>query len=180
MRGKDKVMIAPVTGYSPHMGVLIDTLQCCRSKTIEWIQDLTIYQLDFLYDDRANSIGALLLHLCALEVAVQEYTFYGIPLENPEWQQKWGTAMYLGDRARREIRGHPVQYYMEKLDETRSQTLNHMQQYGDEWLWRESPWFRRLANNYWMWYHVYEDEINHRGEISWLKSRIPAAPPEPN
>ncbi len=179
MREKNKVVITPVMGYSPHIGVLIDTIQCCRSKTIELIQDLTIYQLDFLYDDKANSIGALLLHLCALEAAVQEYTFFGIPLENPEWQKKWGVAMYLGEHARKEIREHPVQYYIEMMNQVRSQALNHMQQFSDEWLWRESPWFSRQANNYWMWYHVYEDEINHRGEISWLKSRISATPPEP-
>jgi hypothetical protein len=179
MREKDKVLIAPVAGYSPHIGVLVDTLQCCRSKTIEWVQDLTIYQLDFLYDANANSIGALLLHLCALEVAVQEYTFYGISLENPEWQQKWGVALYLGDRARQEIRGHPVDYYIEKMEHIRGQTLTQLQQYNDEWLWEEAAWFGRQANHYWMWYHVYEDEINHRGEISWLKSRIPASPPDP-
>ncbi len=46
----------------------------------------------------------------------------------------------------------------------------------DEWLWKELPWNEQAANNYWMWYHVYEDEINHRGEISWLKSRIPREP----
>jgi len=176
MREKNKVLIAPVTGYSPHMGVLIDTIGCCRSKTMEWIRDLTIHQLDFLYDAKANSIGALLLHLCALEVAVQEYTFHGIPLDNPEWQRKWGLAMNLGDRAQREIRGHPVEYYTEKMEQIRSQTHDQMRQYSDEWLWRESPWFNRTANNYWMWYHVYEDEINHRGEISWLKSRIPETP----
>ncbi len=27
-------------------------------------------------------------------------------------------------------------------------------------------------NNYWQWYHVYEDEINHRGEMSWRLSRM--------
>jgi hypothetical protein len=178
MREKDKALIAPVAGYSPHIGVLVDTLQCCRSKTVEWLQDLTIYQLDFLYDATANSIGALLLHLCALEVAVQEYSFHGIALENPEWRQKWGVAMDLGEPARREIRGHPVSYYLAELQRIRAQTLEQLRQYQDDWLWRQAPWGNRIVNHYWMWYHVYEDEINHRGEISWLKSRIPADPPQ--
>jgi hypothetical protein len=29
-----------------------------------------------------------------------------------------------------------------------------------------------LYSNYWQWYHVYEDEINHRGEMSWRLSRM--------
>ncbi len=88
--------------------------------------------------------------------------------------------MYLDDRARREIRGHPVDYYLDELQRIRARTLDQLRPYGDEWLWREAPWFDWVANNYWMWYHVYEDEINHRGEINWLKSRIPAAPPAPD
>ena len=178
MNDKEKMSITPVAGYSPHIGVLVATLQHCRARTVWGLEDSTIYQLDFLYDTTANSIGALLLHLVALEVAIQDYTFQGLSLENSEWRQKWGVAMYLGDHARREIRGHPVSYYLDKLQQVRAQTLDQLRQVGDEWLWREAPWFDWTANNYWMWYHVYEDEINHRGEINWLKSRIPAAPPE--
>ena len=178
MREKDKALIAPVAGYSPHIGVLVDTLQCCRSKTVEWLQDLTTYQLDFLYDATANSIGALLLHLCALEVAVQEYSFQGIDLENPAWRQKWGVAMYLGDEARRQIRGRPLNYYLDQLESVRTETLDQLRHYNDDWLWREAGWGNRMVNHYWMWYHVYEDEINHRGEINWLQSRIPSAPPK--
>lgn len=55
----------------------------------------------------------------------------------------------------------------------RESTLAQFRQYDDEWLWQESPSNNIVANNYWMWYHVYADEINHRGEINWLKSRIP-------
>jgi len=67
---------------------------------------------------------------------------------------------------------------LDELQRIRAQTLDQLRQYSDEWLWREAPWFDWVANNYWMWYHVYKDEINHRGEINWLKSRIPAAPSE--
>jgi hypothetical protein len=45
---------------------------------------------------------------------------------------------------------------------------------NDTWLWREAQWNDVIANNYWMWYHVYEDEINHRGETRWRLSRMPA------
>lgn len=176
MRAQDKATITPIDGYAPHIGVLVDTLLCCRSKTIEWLKDLTTHQLDYLYDENANSIGALLLHLCALEVAVQQYSFQGIELENLKWKQKWGLAMYLGDPARREIRGHEVTYYLDQLRCIRTHTLEQLRQLDDEWLWREASWGNRTVNHYWMWYHVYEDEINHRGEISWLKSRIPALP----
>jgi hypothetical protein len=54
---------------------------------------------------------------------------------------------------------------MQELTAIRAQTLDQFRRYDDAWLWREAEWNDAIANNYWMWYHVYEDEINHRGEI---------------
>jgi hypothetical protein len=86
--------------------------------------------------------------------------------------------MNLGEAARRAIHRQPLSYYLNELLAVRDQTLAQLRRYGDDWLWRESEWNDRVANNSWMWYHVYEDEINHRGEINWRKSRIPAALPD--
>jgi len=169
-----KLLIAPTAGYTPHIGVLVATMQRCRDTTIRLVQDLTIAQLDYLFDDQDNSIGALLLHLAAIEAAYQEYTFTGRNiLDNPERIAKWAVPMDLGVPARQEIRGNPASYYVEELTAIRTQTLDQFQQYDDEWLWREAEWNDAIANNYWMWYHVYEDEINHRGEMHWRLSRMP-------
>jgi hypothetical protein len=85
MNDDTKLLIAPISGYSPHIGVLVATLQRCRETTIRWVQDLTVYQLDFLFDDNDNSIGALLLHMAAIEAAYQDYTFTGRNiLDNPQ------------------------------------------------------------------------------------------------
>lgn len=177
MMNKEKLVITPAEGFSPHIGILVSTLENCRETTIRWVQDLTTYQLDFLYDANANTIGALLLHMAAIEAAYQEYTFTGRNiLDNPERIKKWQMPMQLGERARQEIKGQPVEYYLMELKQMREQTLEQLKQLDDAWLWKESPWNNQVANNYWMWYHVYEDEINHRGEISWLKSRIPRQP----
>lgn len=175
MTETNQLLIAPLDGFSPHIGVLVATLQRCRDTTIRWVQDLTVAQLDYLWDENANTIGALLLHIAAIEAAYQEYTFTGINiLDNPERIAKWHAPMYLGEEARQTIKGHPVSYYLDELAAMRELTLAQFRQYDDDWLWQESPWNNITANNYWMWYHVYEDEINHRGEINWLKSRIPA------
>jgi hypothetical protein len=63
--------------------------------------------------------------------------------------------------------------YIDELTRMRDQTLEQMRQRDDSWLWQESEWGDNVfANNYWQWYHVYEDEINHRGEMSWRLSRM--------
>jgi hypothetical protein len=135
MHEKNVVSITPAVGYSPHIGMLVSTLAHYRAKTIRWVQGLAIYQLDYLYDATANSIGALLLHMAALEAAVQDYTFHGIPLENPDWSERWGLAMYLGDRAREEIRGNPVEFYLDTLERVRAEILNQLRSCKDDWLW---------------------------------------------
>ncbi|HRW03864.1 MAG TPA: DinB family protein, partial [Caldilineaceae bacterium] len=174
MSNPNALLITPVEGFSPHIGVLVATMQRCRETTIRWVQDLTVAQLDYLWDEQANTIGALLLHMAAIEAAYQEYTFTGRNiLDNPERIAKWHTPMYLDDAARQTIKGQPVTYYLDELAAMRELTLAQFRHYDDDWLWQESGWNDTVANNYWMWYHVYEDEINHRGEISWLKSRIP-------
>ena len=73
----NKLLITPASGYTPHMGVLVSTLQRCRETTIGLIENLSVYQLDYLFDDQDNSIGALLLHIASLDVAYSEITFRG-------------------------------------------------------------------------------------------------------
>jgi hypothetical protein len=107
-----KLLISPESGYSPHIGVLVSTMQRCRETTLLFVQDLSIAQLDYLFDDDDNSIGALLLHLAALEAAYQEITFFDRNiLDNPERLPKWQVPMELGAPARRAIRGHPAGLY---------------------------------------------------------------------
>ncbi|CAH8770379.1 DUF664 domain-containing protein [Paenibacillus dendritiformis] len=46
-----------------------------RFKTLEEVRSLSKEQLDFLFNDQSNSIGALLLHFAAVEYAYQIETF---------------------------------------------------------------------------------------------------------
>jgi hypothetical protein len=150
-------------------------MQRCRETTMLLVQDLSVYQLDYLFDEEDNSVGALLLHLAAIEVAYQEITFHGRNiLDNPEKLPKWEVPMELGEPARRTLRGKPASYYLHELAAVRAETLTLLRGVDDSWLWVESEWNDGIAaNNYWQWYHVYEDEINHRGEIHWRLSRTP-------
>jgi hypothetical protein len=42
----------------------------------------------------------------------------------------------------------------------------------DAWLERSVTPAPRI-NAHWAWFHVAEDEINHRGQIRWLRARLP-------
>ena len=71
------------------------------------------------------------------------------------------------------LRGRPVDHYVEILTALREQTLSAMRERDDAWMDIEKRWGERRVNHHWMWFHVIEDELNHRGQIRWLKRRLP-------
>jgi len=115
---------------------------------------MSVQDLDFLLDDKANRIGALLLHLVATETYYQLNTFEGIKWES--WpdsiKQKWDIPMNLGDPARKAITGNTLDYYVNLLKATREKTLAEFRKRDDQWLMtidKDFPW--GPTNNYCKW-----------------------------
>lgn len=167
-------LIKEVRGFSPELGRLVSMMNYVRWTTLEAVAGLTRAQLDSLHDARSNSIGALLLHIAAVEFSYQAGTFEGRGLTEREVAE-WGAALELGERGRREIKGRSLEDYLEALDRVRERTLQGFRERDDGWLAEEkSFWGGRPANHHFMWFHVFEDELNHRGQIRWLRKRLPA------
>lgn len=164
-------LIGDLPGFTPQLSRLVSMMNYARWTTLAEVQGLGTNELDYIHDQKSNSIGALLLHIAAVEVAYQASTFESRDL-NKEEKKEWTVALNLGDRARREIRGHDLGYYLQRLEEVRAKTLDEFGKRDDGWLEMETPfWNDYRANNYFKWFHVFEDELNHRGQIRWLKNR---------
>ena len=162
--------ILPLSGYTPTIGRLVAMLSYARQTTLKAVEGLTRDQLDHLQDPQSNSIGALLAHMAAAERGYQLVTFEERESTAAE-NDVWAAALTLGDKGRREVRGHELQFYLDELRRTREATLAALAKRDDEWL--EAP--LRIAPNlnaHWAWFHVAEDEINHRGQIRWLRARL--------
>ena len=163
--------ILPVPGYAPTVGCLVAMLSYAREATLRAVQGLTREQLDHLHDERSNSIGALLSHVAAVERAYQLVTFEEREPTAAE-NDAWSAALKLGEKGRRDIRGHELQFYVDELRRTREATLASLAARDDAWL--EAP--LRIAPNlnaHRAWFHVADDEINHRRRIRWLRARLP-------
>lgn len=169
-------LIAEVHGFSPQIGRLVSMMNYVRSTTVSAVAGLNVDELDYLNDAQSNSIGALLAHIAAAEVGYQAATFHGRDLSDEE-KDAWGAALALGERARREIRGRELDYYLSRLEEVRAQTLAELGQRNDGWL-DDRTAFRsgQEVNNYFKWFHVFGHEINHRGQIRWLRTRATKRP----
>jgi uncharacterized damage-inducible protein DinB len=172
-------VIGPMEGYSPQIGTLVSMLNYNRSTIINAVKSLTMEQLDYLHDPNANTIGALVMHLGAVDKFYQVNTFEGRQELNADEKKIWNAAMNLGDEGRKNIKGKDAKYYLDAIQEVRQKTLEEFKKKDDKWLLALDPeWSRKQPlNTYWKWFHVCEHESNHRGQITWIKSRLPGAKP---
>jgi hypothetical protein len=173
-------IIGPQEGFSPQIGTLVSMMAFCRSAVTNVVKGMTVEQLDFLLDNKANTIGALLYHLAATDAFYHEHTFKGI--QWGKWDAsvdtKFGVAMELGPKARETIKGNNLDFYLALLKETRENTLAEFRKRDDQWLMSiDKTWPWGPTNNYCKWFHVCEHESHHQGQIALLKGRLPGMKP---
>ena len=167
--------LEPLPGYAPTIGRLVGILLYARQTTLAAVAGLSIAELDHLHDDSSNSIGALLAHVAVVERGYQCLTFEERRPSALE-QASWEPALTLGAEGRRLLRGKPLEHYVHELGEVRRVTLEGLATRDDAWLERTLS-AAPAMNAHWAWFHVAEDEINHRGQIRWLRARIGNATP---
>ena len=165
--------IKNLEGYTPQMGALVSMMEDLKARVTSQVKDLDQDGTDFLLDDQANRLGALILHIAATELYYQEATFYDAKLDEKE-DEEWLTALRLGDKAREELQGKPISYYLDKWDEVRTKTKEVLKTKDDEWLQQpREAWQEGIDYNYyWAWYHVMEHQANHMGQIALVKKRM--------
>jgi uncharacterized damage-inducible protein DinB len=165
-------LVSDVEEFTPQIGRLVSMMNYARVTTLNTVHGLSVEQLDYLHDSDSNSIGALLMHLAAVELGYQLDTFKKRKPNEAEIK-KWQPAYELGDLGRKVIKGNSLDFYLNELEEMRQHTFQEFKKRNDDWLYEEIAfWEGKQANNYFMWFHVFEDEINHRGQMSWLRKWI--------
>jgi len=109
--------------------------------------------------------------MAAVEFGFQVEIFDG-RMPNQLESAEWGPAYSLGDAGRREIKGQPLTFYLDKLHTVRKRTLEEFKKRTDDWLYEERLWDQQASNNYFIWFHVFEDEINHQGQIRTIRKMV--------
>jgi uncharacterized damage-inducible protein DinB len=156
-------------GFNPTFSHLVSMMDYVRSTTLETVEGLTIEELDFLIHDEANSIGMLLAHMAAVERIYQIVTFERRdPTEEEE--EALAAGLELGEKGKAAFKELPVEHYLADLEAVREDTYRKFRTLSDEWLFEQTNWWwNEPGNNYFKWFHVFEDEINHRGQIRMIK-----------
>jgi uncharacterized damage-inducible protein DinB len=161
--------IKPEKGYTPQIGLMVDMLEEIKGRITQNIRDLDQAQTDYLFDDKANSIGAIIMHLVATEAYYQVET-----LEERTWTDEegefWGIASGLGAESRDKLKGKPIKYYLDLWDQVRKKTLEGLKAKDDAWF---AASIDESMNNHWAWFHILEHQANHMGQIALVKNRLP-------
>jgi hypothetical protein len=161
--------IKPEKGYTPQIGIMVDMLEDLKDRITVITGDLDQAETDYLFDDKANSIGAIIMHLVATEAYAQVET-----LEERVWTDEerefWIIAAGLGAESRDKLKGKPIKYYLDLWDQVRKKTLEGFKAKDDVWF---AANIDESMNNHWAWFHILEHQANHMGQIALVKNRLP-------
>jgi uncharacterized damage-inducible protein DinB len=165
----------PVEGYSPQVGRYVAQLNEVRRRLKEEVAGLSIEQLDWHPDDATESIGTQLLHLDAVEWSWMNEDIFGTP--GDDYPGDWSEAMPIRVGVP-QVTGRPSEWYLEKLDVTREETLRILRGFTDADLSRlvgeaeTEPGVERRSRLYtidWIIWHVLQHEAAHVGQIELLR-----------
>lgn len=151
------------------LGVLKDT----RTVTLSTIKNLTKFELDWQYGKGWNTIGALLSHIAAIE-----HYFRIVYVENRELTDleniELTPALDMGVHLPLLITGKNINNYIDELSTSRQKLLASLEKITFEDFSRtfKSKDYDSDCNLAWILYHMIEDEIYHRGQISMIKKLL--------
>lgn len=161
--------IQSTKGYSQQIGTTVAMLEDLKKRVTRSVENLDQKETDFLLDEDANRIGALILHLAATEKYYQIYTFENRGF-NKEESMKWEEALGLGYPARKRFINKPIKHYLNIWNDVRKNTLSLLKTKDDVWFSKKVK--GSSMNNHWAWYHVMEHQANHMGQIRLIIARI--------
>jgi uncharacterized damage-inducible protein DinB len=173
---KDTISINPRAGFDPRIGTYLAQLEDVRERTKRYVQGLSPSQLAWHPNPKVESIGTLLLHIAAVELSWIQEDIMRKPM-GEEW--KIGFPIRFGIP---QVSGEPLEFFLGKLDSTRTVTRDVLAWLSDADLSRsvtslddsESQDTPQYAIE-WILYHLVEHEAHHKGQIAVMKRLLPDA-----
>jgi uncharacterized damage-inducible protein DinB len=168
-----QLVIAELASREPEIGRWLWCMEDTRARTKQRLDGMNPALVDWTLGEGANSIGSILYHIAAIEA---DYLYADL-LEQPFPQDIVELFPY---EVREEsgqltpVHGFELQWYLHRLDETRSRLLAV---FGA----MDPADFRRVRHREaaditpdWTLHHLLQHEAEHRGEIAVLRARAEA------
>lgn len=149
---------------------LVGILADARATTLQRVEGISKAELHWQYADGWNSIGALLAHI----IAVEEYfriEFIECRKLTAAEEALWMPGLEMGKYIPQLITNDGVDVYEERLAQSRARMLEAVRAISATAFKEKREGYNPNTgcNLAWVLYHMAEDEVHHRGQISILR-----------
>ena len=155
---------------------LLGILDDARVTTLQRVADVGVEELHWQYSEGWNSIGALLSHITAIEQYFRIVFIEKRELTAAE-NERWIAGLEMGEHLPKLITGEPLENYIAGLEESRASLLEALRPVTfEQFSERVDAYDPETGSNLaWILYHMAEDEVHHRGQISLVRKLHKAA-----
>jgi uncharacterized damage-inducible protein DinB len=145
-------------------------MEDARATTLQRVEGISVDELDWQYAKGWNSIGALLSHIIACESTFPIFFIEERRLTKAE-EMIWLPGLDLGPNVPALINGKTIEQYKAKLVISRQNMFSILDRLSREDFIKKREGYDPLTghNLAWTLYHLAEDEVHHRGQISLLR-----------
>jgi uncharacterized damage-inducible protein DinB len=149
---------------------LLGIIDDARVTTLQRVEGVTVEELHWQYREGWNSIGALLAHITAIEHCFRIIFIEGRQFTEEE-NEKLTAGLEMGKHLPNLITGEPLETYIAGLAGSRKMLLEALRPVTFErFSERMDAYDPETGSNLaWILYHMAEDEVHHRGQISLLR-----------
>lgn len=165
-----KTLIDFCATKEPSIAYLIGILEDARATTLQRVEGIATHELHWQFAEGWNTIGVLLAHIyCCAHVFRIE--FIEQRKLTTEEDAKWIPGCELGKYVPQLITNEQIERYVTELEESKMQLFEKIKGL-DKTAFYERREGYNPKNGYnlaWVLYHLAEDEVHHRGQISILR-----------
>ncbi|MDQ4141111.1 MAG: DinB family protein [Bacteroidota bacterium] len=149
---------------------LLGILEDARVTTLQIVSKIPNQEIDWQFTEGWNTIGALLSHITAIEHYFRIEFVEGRKLTAEE-NKKWLPGMEMGPYIPQLRRNLSIEPYLVELTESRQMLIASLKGLTFENFTKRIEDYDPVTgcNLAWALYHMVEDEIYHRGQISILR-----------
>jgi uncharacterized damage-inducible protein DinB len=158
------------THADPSIDYLVGILEDARVTTLQRVEGISNEELHWQFAEGWNTVGALLSHIVACEEYFRIFFVERRDL-SPAEEEQWTPGLEMGKFVPQLITDEPIEGYIRKLEQSRARMLDAIRSL-------DAAEFREKRDGYnpntgfnlgWVLYHLSEDEVHHRGQISILR-----------
>jgi len=149
---------------------LLGIIEDARITTLLYVNNISTEELHWQYAEGWNTISALLSHFISGRLYFKVHFIEGGEWTDAEKEQLM-PGLEMGKYIPQLITNEPIEVYLEKLEESNKLVVEAIKKLSTEEFHKKREGYNKETGCNWAWvlYHLAEDEVHHRGQISMIR-----------